>query len=211
MIASLRGFLQSSGADHAVIDVGGVGYLVQVSARTATALREPRDLTRLPNDIANQVFVHIETQVREDAITLYGFLTEAERDWFRRLTGVQGVGGKVALSILGTLAPDELGRVITLEDRAMIARANGVGPRLAARIVTELKGKELPGLGTVLAPAPGAPKPAASAAADAVSALANLGFREPEALRAVAEAQRDLGSDLPTPTLIREALKRASR
>jgi hypothetical protein len=100
------------------------------------------------------IFLLVETQVREDAITLFGFGTEAERDWFRLLTSVQGVGGKVALAILGTLPPEDLSRAITLEDKAMIARAQGVGPRLAARITTELKGKAAPGLGSALAPSP---------------------------------------------------------
>jgi Holliday junction DNA helicase RuvA len=213
MIASLTGRVQHVGADHVVLDVNGVGYLVQVSVRTADRLR-PKPVERLDQvdpEADKPVFLFIETQVREDAITLNGFLSVTERDWFRRFVGVQGVGAKVAFSILGTIAHDDLSRAITLEDKAMIARANGVGPRLAARIVTELRGKDLPGPGSALQE-PGPATPAAtSPAADAVSALANLGFREPEALRAVAEAQRDLGADLPTATLIREALKRASR
>ncbi len=224
MIASLTGQIQSVGTDHVVIDVNGVGYHVQVSPRTADRLR-PRpvtsiDLAAIPED--SRTFLHIETQVREDAITLNGFLTLQERDWFRRFTAIQGVGAKVAFSILGTIPPDELSRAITLEDKAMIARANGVGPRLAARIVTELRGKDLPGPGSDLAAtdlaAAAAIRTAAPStpAADAVSALENLGFRPPEALRAVAEAQRDWseqgsGADLPVATLIREALKRASR
>jgi Holliday junction DNA helicase RuvA len=213
MIASLTGRVQHVGADHVVLDVNGVGYLVQVSSRTADRLR-PKPVTHLTQvdpDADKPVFLFIETQVREDAITLNGFLSTNERDWFRRFVGIQGVGAKVAFSILGTIPPDDLSRAITLEDKAMIARANGVGPRLAARIVTELRGKELPGPGSALAEAATTPLAAASPAADAVSALANLGFREPEAQRAVAEAQRDLGADLPTATLIREALKRASR
>lgn len=213
MIASLTGRVQHVGADHVVLDVSGVGYLVQVSPRTADRLR-PKPVERIDQpdpDAGKPVFLFIETQVREDAITLNGFLTVTERDWFRRFVGVQGVGAKVAFSILGTIPPDDLSRAITLEDKAMIARANGVGPRLAARIVTELRGKDLPGPGSALAEAGPATAPIANAASDALSALVNLGFREPEAQRAVAEAQRDLGADLPTPTLIREALKRASR
>lgn len=198
MIASLRGQVQALGAHDAVIDVGGVGYLVQASARTLGLL-----VASAP------AFLLVETQVREDAITLFGFATDAERQWFRHLTGVQGVGGRVALAILSTLAPDDLARAITLEDKASIARANGVGPRLAARIVTELKGKVAPGVAlggaTMAAPAPQTP------AADALSALANLGYRPADAARAVAEAQRDLGDDLPVATLIRESLKRAAR
>jgi len=212
MIASLTGRVQHIGADHVVLDVNGVGYLVQVSPRTADRLR-PQPVTTIaqrPED--TPVFLFIETQVREDAITLNGFLTAQERDWFRRFTGIQGVGSKVAFSILATIPPDELARVITLEDKASISRANGVGPRLAARILTELKGKDLPGPGTALNPGqPLAAPSAASAASEAVSALQNLGFRPPEAARAVAEAERDLGTALATPALIREALKRASR
>jgi len=212
MIASLTGRVQHIGADHVVLDVNGVGYLVHVSPRTADRLRpQPiTTITQLPED--TPVFLFIETQVREDAITLNGFLTAHERDWFRRFTGIQGVGSKVAFSILATIPPDELTRVITLEDKASISRANGVGPRLASRILTELKGKDLPGPGTALGNAysPVAPG-AATASLEAISALQNLGFRPPEAMRAVAEAERDLGTDLPTASLIREALKRASR
>ncbi|PZU46521.1 MAG: Holliday junction branch migration protein RuvA [Sphingomonas sp.] len=198
MIASLKGSVQAVGADHAVIEVGGVGYLVQASGRTLSAL-EPGAAT----------FLLVETQVREDAITLFGFGTGHERDWFRLLTGVQGVGGKLALAILGTLAPDEIARAITLDDKAMIARAPGVGPRLAVRILTELKGK---------APAAGLSEPVPlnqprphSSEADAIAALESLGFRTAEAARAVAQALRDLGEEQSTPSLIRESLKRASR
>ncbi len=212
MIASLTGLVQSIGADHVVLDVHGVGYLVHVSARTADRLRPP-PVERIQLPPVEPVFLFIETQVREDSITLHGFLTTQERDWFRRFTGIQGVGAKVAFSILGTIAVEDLARTITLEDKAMIARANGVGPRLAARIITELKGKDLPGPGlaggAALTPQTGAT--VATSSMDAVSALQNLGFRPPEALRAVAEAERDLGTDLPTSSLIREALKRASR
>lgn len=199
MIASLKGQVQAVGSDQAVIEVGGVGYLVQASSRALQAL--------VPGEAA---FLLVETQVREESITLFGFASPAERDWFRLLTSVQGVGGKVALAILGTLGPDDIARAVTLDDKAMIARAPGVGPRLAARITVELKGKAPHG---GAAPAPAAAAPAAgggSATADAVSALENLGFRPAEAARAVAEAQRDLG-ELPTASLIREALKRASR
>lgn len=195
MIASLSGRVSHVGADHAIVEVGGVGYLVQASGRTLAGLAAGAD-----------VRLHVETQLREDAITLFGFATLAERDWFRLLTGVQGVGGRLALAILGTLDPDALAQAIALEDRAMIARAPGVGPRLAARLVTELKGKATGPVG--VAPAMPAPQ---SPAADALSALANLGYRPAEAARAVAEAQRDLGEDLPVPQLIREALRRAVR
>lgn len=199
MIASLKGQVQAVGSDHAVIEVGGVGYLVQASSRALQALA--------PGEAA---FLLVETQVREESITLFGFASPAERDWFRLLTSVQGVGGKVALAILGTLGPDDIARAVTLDDKAMIARAPGVGPRLAARITVELKGKAPlagpPSTSAAAAPTAGA----GSASADAVSALENLGFRPAEAARAVAEAARDLG-ELPTASLIREALKRASR
>lgn len=195
MIAALKGVVEALGPDQAVIDVRGVGYLVQASART---------LARLQPGEAAQLLV--ETQVREESITLFAFGDAGEREAFRLLTGVQGVGGRLALAILSTLDSDELGRALALEDRAMIARAPGVGPRLAARIVTELKGKFA--AGTVPAARPSGP-PAASAARDALSALVNLGFREPEAARAVAEAERDLGTEQPVAALIREALKRA--
>lgn len=200
MIASLKGIAQAIGTDHAIIEVGGVGFLVQASSRTLGTIGP-----------GTAVFLLVETQVREDAITLFGFGTAGERDWFRLLTSVQGVGGKVALAILGTLPPEDLSRAITLDDKAMIARAQGVGPRLAARITTELKGKAAPGLGSALAPAATAMPAPAAPAAEALSALENLGFRTPEAARAIAEAERDLGTEMPLATLIREALKRASR
>ena len=195
MIASLKGVVQEVGADHLVVEVAGVGYLLQASSRTLS--------TRI---VGEAVFLLVEMQVREDSITLFGFAGTDERDWFRLLTGVQGVGGRVALALLGTLAAADLSRAIALEDKAMLARAPGVGPRLAARIATELKGK-----GPQLAPgAAVAAVPPTSAARDAVSALENLGFRNTDAARAVAEAERDLGELAPA-ALIREALKRASR
>lgn len=200
MIASLKGLVEMIGQDHAVIDVQGVGYLVQASSRTLSMLA--------PGEARHLL---VDTQVREDAITLYGFAQPAEREWFRLLTSVQGVGGKVALNILGALAPDELARAITLEDKAMIARAQGVGPRLAARIITELKGKPAPA-GAIMGSGPAdAAAPSAGPEADAASALENLGFRPAEAARAVAEAVRDLGGTPPVERLIREALKRATR
>ncbi|QMW22210.1 Holliday junction branch migration protein RuvA [Sandaracinobacteroides saxicola] len=208
MIASLRGLLQSIGADSAVIDVNGVGYLVQVSARTASFLRDSQRALNVAVAAAPApVFLFVETQVREDAITLFGFATEAERDWFRRLFAVQGVGGKVALSLLGALAPDELTRAITLEDRATVSRANGVGPRLATRIITELRGKELPSADSAVP----LTTVTQGAAADALSALANLGFRPPEAARAVAAAQAEVGEAAAVGDLIRVALKKAAR
>src|SRR5215213_3893561 len=164
MIARLTGLLAETSADGAVIDVGGVGYQVLASARTLDAL----------GPIGGEVLLLTELQVREDAWTLFGFGSAAERDTFRILTSVQGVGGKVALAILSALSPDELARAVGQSDTAMIGRANGVGPKLAARIANELQGKlGAPGL----AGAAGSPLPRAGAAADAMSALANLGFK----------------------------------
>jgi Holliday junction DNA helicase RuvA len=199
MIAKLRGLLDSFTADHAVIDVSGVGYLVQASARTLSAL----------GAIGEEVVLHTEMQVSDDAIRLIGFARVEERDWFRLLTSVQGVGARVALSILSTLSSDELHRAIASGDKAMVARANGVGPKLAQRIVNELKDKAGGiALGTGgLAPA----QPSIGAAADAVSALANLGFKPAEASAAVAKAEADLGAEASLDALVRLALKKAAR
>lgn len=202
MIASLSGTVQHLGQDHAVIGVGGVGYLVQASAGTLAFLADAKD--------AAQVFVLVETVVRDDAITLYGFRSMAERAAFRRLQTIQGVGSRVSLAILSTLAPADLARAIALGDAAMVARTPGVGPKLAARIVSELKDKlaDFAPEGTA---APLAAPVAGSALAEAVSALANLGYRPAEAARAVAEADSALGAGATLQQLIREALKRASR
>src|ERR1700754_2181869 len=172
MIARLTGVLAEAGADHGVIDVHGVGYLVQLSGKTLQAL----------GGVGSEVKILTDMQVREDAITLFGFGSTTERDWFRLLTQVQGVGGRLALAILSTLAPDELSRAVASGDKAMVARANGVGPKLALRIVTELKDKAGPALGPVVM---AGAAPAGSAVNDAVSALANLGFRPAEASAAV--------------------------
>lgn len=198
MIARLTGTLAESAADHAVIDVGGVGYLVQASTRTLSVLGR----------IGGQVMVFTEMQVREDAMTLFAFGSAGERDWFRLLTGVQGVGGRVALAILSTLDADELSRAVAHEDKAMVARANGVGPKLAQRIVMELKDKVG---GVALGPAGALPKAAGGAASDAVSALANLGFRPAEAGAAVAAAEAELGTGATLDALVRLALKKAAR
>lgn len=199
MIARLKGVLDSAGADGAVIDVNGVGYLVAASSRTLSGLGPP----------SGAVTLHIETQVREDAIQLFGFLAAEERDWFRLLLSVQGVGGRVALAILSVLPPAELHHAIAAADTASIARANGVGPKLAARIANELKGKA-----GVLPPTPGAaPVIAApnSPVADALSALANLGFRPAEASRAVAEAVAEAGEGAAVGELVRVALRKSAR
>lgn len=196
MIARLTGTLAETAADHAVIDVGGIGYQVQVSARTLEAI----------GAVGGQVMLYTELQVREDAWTLFGFSFASERDWFRLLTGVQGVGGKVALAILSVLPPDELHRAVASADAAMVARANGVGPKLAARIVNELKDKAG---GIALSPA-GAAVPR-GAGADAVSALLNLGFRPTEANAAVNAASDELGGDAGLDALVRLALRKAAK
>jgi len=198
MIAHLRGQLAATGVDHAVIDVNGVGYLVGASARTLGALGLTGDT----------VTIHTEMLVSEDSIRLMGFATADERDWFRLLTHVQGVGSKVALAILSTLAPAELQTAIARADAAMIARANGVGPKLAQRIVNELKDKAggiaLGGAGATAAPASGA-------AADAVSALLNLGFKPAEASAAVGAANDELGPAASLDALVRLALRKAAK
>ncbi|GGE87773.1 Holliday junction branch migration protein RuvA [Sphingomonas prati] len=198
MIARLTGVLAESAADHAVIDVGGVGYLVWMSTRALAAL----------GPVGGQVMVFTELQVREDAMTLYGFASGAERDWFRLLTSVQGVGGRVALAILSVLEPVELVRAVAAGDKAMVARANGVGPKLAIRIITELKDKTG---GIVLGPGITAPQVKGSAAGDALSALANLGFRPVEASAAVTAAEEELGPGATLDALVRLALKKAAR
>jgi len=197
MIARLTGTLAESGADHAVIDVAGVGYLVQASTRTLAAI----------GAVGGQVMLFTEMQVREDAITLFGFGSAGERDWFRLLTSVQGVGGRVALAILSVLAPEELSRAVASADKAMIARANGVGPKLAQRIAMELRDK----VGAIdLGPSPAA-APKGGAAADAMSALANLGFRPAEANAAVAAAVAELGEGAGLDALVRLALRKAAK
>jgi Holliday junction DNA helicase RuvA len=196
MIARLSGILAETSADTAVIDVGGVGYQVHCSARTLDAF----------GTVGGQVLVLTELQVREDAWTLFGFGSPAERDAFRALTSIQGVGGRLALAILSVLSPDELARAVAQEDKAMIGRANGVGPKLAARIANELQGKLGPaGLGG------GPPAPRAGAAADALSALANLGFKPADASAAVNAAQDELGPDASLDALVRLALRKAAK
>jgi holliday junction DNA helicase RuvA len=198
MIARLTGFLAEVSADHLVLDVGGVGYLVLASTRTLAAI----------GPTGGQVMLFTEMQVREDAMTLFGFGSAGERDWFRLLTGVQGVGGKVALNILSTLDPAELNRAVVSQDKAMVARANGVGPKLAERIVRELKDK-VGGVAIGLAGAGAAP--AGGLAADAVSALTGLGFKPGEASVAVNAAEAELGADTTLDALVRLALKKAAR
>jgi Holliday junction DNA helicase RuvA len=196
MIARLSGILAETTADSAVIDVAGVGYQVLASARTLDAL----------GPIGGHVLVLTELQVREDNWTLFGFGSAGERDAFRALTSIQGVGGRLAMAILSALSPEELATAVSRDDKAMIGRANGVGPKLAARIANELQGKLGPaGLGV------GAAAPRAGAAADALSALANLGFKPTDASAAVSAAQDDLGPDATLDALVRLALKKAAK
>lgn len=197
MIAKLKGILDDTGADWAVIDVGGVGYLVHCSAKTLAALGATGE--------ASTVFTDL--QVSENDMRLLGFAEAAERDWFRLLTQVQGVGSKVALAILSALAPHDLATACAQGDAAMVARANGVGPKLAARIVNELKDRS----GAIPGGAPGvAAVPRGGASADAVSALENLGFKPAVATQAVARALDELGADAGEGDLIRVALKKAA-
>ena len=198
MIARLTGTLAEAAADHAVIDVAGVGYAVLASARTLDAL----------GPVGSDVMLLTEMQVREDSMTLFAFGSAGEREAFRQLTSVQGVGGRVALAILSTLDPAELAAAVAHGDKAMVARANGVGPKLAMRIVNELAGK----MGSpALAAVAGAPAPRGGTAQDALSALANLGFKPAEASAAVAAAVADLGDGATLDALVRLALRKAAK
>jgi holliday junction DNA helicase RuvA len=198
MIGKLTGLVDSLGEDFVILDVHGVGYIVQCSSRTLQHLPQPGETVALS----------IETQVREDAIRLFGFASDIERDWFRLLQGVQGVGAKVALALLGILSASELGQAIAMQDKTAVSRAPGVGPKLAARIVAELKDKApaaaafepiaLPGAGTVALP---------NGAEDAVSALINLGYGRPQAMAAVAASIKTLGAEADVGALIRQGLK----
>lgn len=205
MIGKLKGVVDSYGEDHIILDVHGVGYLVHCSAKTLTALPSPGEA----------VVLSIETIVREDMIKLFGFRTDQEREWFRLLQTVQGVGAKVALAILSALEPGALATALGTGDKAMIGRAPGVGPKLAQRIVTELKDKA-PAFGSV-DPAiiklsdSVAEKTAPVPVADAVSALINLGYQQAQASAAVAAAVRVAGDTASSPQLIRLALKEMAK
>jgi Holliday junction DNA helicase RuvA len=194
MIALLTGRIDNLADGSCILDVNGVGYLVQASSRTLAALPPPPTPTRLL----------IETHVREDAIVLYGFADSAERDWFRLLTTVQGVGGKVALSVLSALAPRDLIAAIAAGDKAGLTRASGVGPRLAVRLLTELRDKvgAMPSSSGIAVSIvqPGGP------AEDALSALVNLGYRRQEAQPAIARVMERIG-DAPLDALIRQSLR----
>lgn len=201
MIGKLKGVIDSYGEDYVILDVHGVGYVVQCSART---------LQKLPR-AGEAAILSIETQVREDAIRLFGFMSEAERDWFRLLQTVQGVGSKVALAILGVLGPGELASAVAMQDKTAVVRAQGVGPKLAARIVAELKDKA-PSFGSVdplvakLA-SEDEDKAAPTAVRDAISALVNLGYGRPQAAAAVAASVKALGEEAQASALIRQGLK----
>lgn len=203
MIGSLNGTVAAVGEETALIEVGGVGYVVQSGART---------LSRL--NVGAQVRLFVETHVREDAIRLFGFTGEEERAWFAHLQTIPGVGAKVALGILDAMPPEVLVDAIALQDKAAFARANGVGPKLAARLATELAAKQGPkgfiGVSAGAARAVGA-APATGARAEAVSALVNLGIDQSSAARAVASAAKQFDADAPAPELIRAALKEVSR
>ncbi|MEM7172536.1 MAG: Holliday junction branch migration protein RuvA [Pseudomonadota bacterium] len=197
MIGKLTGVLDSSGEDWAMIDVAGVGYVVFASGRT---------LSSLPPS-GGPVSLLIETHVREDHIHLYGFADAGERDWYRLLCTVQGVGSKMALSILSSLPPAELAQTIAAQDKTALTRANGVGPKLAGRILSELKDKT----GVIAFPVQAA-RPAGGAATgglseDAISALVNLGYRRAEAFGAVSRAAVDMGDGASLDGLIRAGLK----
>lgn len=204
MIGSLQGVVSAVGEETALIEVGGVGYVVQSGART---------LSRLT--VGATVKLFIETHVREDAIRLFGFTGEEERAWFAHLQTIPGVGAKVALGILDAMPPEVLVDAIALQDKAAFARANGVGPKLAARLATELAAKQGP-KGFISGAASGIPSKAGNAIingarAEAVSALVNLGIDQSSAARAVASASKQFDADAPAPELIRAALKEVSR
>jgi Holliday junction DNA helicase RuvA len=205
MIGKLRGILDTYGEDYVIVDVGGVGYLVHCSARTLQALPA----------LGEAVTLAIETHVREDQIKLFGFLSDVEREWFKLLQTVQGVGTKVALAVLSTLKPADLATAIAMRDKATVQRSPGVGAKVAERIVTELKDKA-PAY-TDIDPAivrlsgqleeKRAPQPVT----DAVSALVNLGYGQPQAAAAIAAASRSAGEHAETKQLIRLGLKELAK
>jgi Holliday junction DNA helicase RuvA len=206
MIGKLRGKVDAIGESHAIIDVGGVGYEVQLSSRTLRNLK-----------LGDDVVLTIDTHVREDAIRLFGFQSEVERSWFRTLQSIQGVGSKVALGVLGTLGPQDLVNAIALQDWAAVAESPGVGKKLAQRITSELKDKapalSVAGLNVPASALGGgrAEVPEGHAAAEAISALTNLGYNPQQASAAVAAAMKDVGQDADTAKLIRRGLKELAR
>ncbi|MEZ5812458.1 MAG: Holliday junction branch migration protein RuvA [Rhizobiaceae bacterium] len=205
MIGKLKGVVDEIGEDHVVIDVGGVGYVAHCGARTLAGLPGPGEA----------VVLFIETHVREDQLRLFGFSSALEREWFRLLQGVQGVGAKVALAVLSTLSASELANAVALRDVAMVSRAPGVGKKVAERIVTELKNKA-PALageasGTIGLKQELGEGVAAAPVADAVSALVNLGYSRDHAANAVAAALKQAGEDAASATLIRLGLKELAK
>jgi Holliday junction DNA helicase RuvA len=205
MIGKLKGVIDSYGEDFVIIDVHGVGYQVYCSARTLQELPRAGEAATLS----------IETHVREDQIRLFGFQGDIEREWFRLLQTVQGVGAKVALNVLGTLKPSDLASAIATRDKAMVARTPGVGPKVAERIVTELKDKApaYAHIDPALVQLSGAldEKRAPRPVADAVSALVNLGYGQPQAAAAIAAAARNAGDGAEVKTLIRLGLRELSK
>jgi Holliday junction DNA helicase RuvA len=204
MIGRLKGIVDEFGDDYVILDVQGVGYHVACSTKTLAALPS----------VGEAATLQTEMLVSENSIRLVGFSTEAERGWFRLLDNVQGVGTKVALALLSTLTTAELTNAIALGDKAMVGRANGVGPKLAQRIVTELKDKApaFTGGDSALAAVAGAlDAPVQTAAADAVSALVNLGYGQAQAGAAVSAAMRSAGEDAAAEALIRLGLKELAR
>jgi holliday junction DNA helicase RuvA len=205
MIGKLKGLIESYGQDTVIVDVNGVGYEVHCSART---------LQELPG-VGQPATLSIETHVREDQIRLFGFVTEIEREWFRLLQTVQGVGAKVALSVLGTLKPSELASAIAMRDKAMVARTPGVGPKVAERIVTELKDKApaYTNVDPALVRLSGAldDKRAPAPVTDAVSALVNLGYAQAQAAAAITAAARSAGEGAEATTLIRLGLRELAK
>ncbi|HEY2230307.1 MAG TPA: Holliday junction branch migration protein RuvA [Xanthobacteraceae bacterium] len=205
MIGKLKGIIDSYGEDFVIVDVNGVGYVVHCSARTLQALPATGE----------PVALAIETHVREDQIRLFGFLLDGEREWFRLLQTVQGVGTKVALAVLGTLKPGELASAIALRDKATVARTPGVGPKVAERIVTELKDKApaYADLDPAVIRLSGAvdERRAPQPVSDAVSALVNLGYGQPQAAAAIAAAARAAGEGADTKSLIRLGLKEIAK
>jgi Holliday junction DNA helicase RuvA len=206
MIAKLKGLIDSYGEDFVILDVNGVGYLVQCSSRTLQALPQ----------VGEGVSLAIETQLREDAIRLFGFREDAEREWFRLLQTVQGVGAKLALAILSALDPDDLAHAVSGRDKAQLQRAQGVGARLAERLITELKDKVPASVALTPMAALGASSGGVKASlprpvADAVSALVNLGYGEPQANAAIAAALKAAGEEAATSQLIRLGLKELAR
>ena len=205
MIGKLRGVIDSYGEDSVILDVNGVGYLVHCS---------PRTLQELPAT-GQPATLSIETHVREDQIRLFGFMSDVEREWFRLLQTVQGVGAKVAIAVLGTLKPADLASAIAMRDKAMVARTPGVGPKVAERIVTELKDKApaYAGIDPAVIRLSGAveDKRAPQPVADAVSALVNLGYGQPQAASAVAVAARNAGERADAASLIRLGLKELAK